>query len=341
MIALKHVLPPVRRRLMPLLDVAAPTKLDDRAKTRQYVERNITRAANAVTGIASVFVDSSELDASFRLAGQVHPLTAAADAVAAMGCQPVPVTGPHRDAAHRGAVREVRSLHSQRAVCLRLDATDVATARLTDDRIEDLLQGEDIDSTGAYVLLDLRALYGQEADHWARQVVRLLECLDRRVWAAVIVGGYGVPDQLSTVISSKSQGYLPRVEREIFGLIATHSLRSPRWFADYTILPPSVVELDWRLISRLMCPKALYTLDNSWFVVRGGAFSSHPDKYEQYYAIAEEIVALAEYSGAEFSYGDRYIWDRSKRLGTPGSPASWITACVNHHITLTAEFRTD
>jgi hypothetical protein len=86
-----------------------------------------------------------------------------------------------------------------------------------------------------------------------------------------------------------------------------------------------------------MSPKALYTLDEEWFVVRGAAFSSHPDEYEQYYSIADEIVALDEYCGPDYSYGDRYIFDRSKRTETPGSPGSWITACVNHHLTFTAD----
>jgi hypothetical protein len=85
-----------------------------------------------------------------------------------------------------------------------------------------------------------------------------------------------------------------------------------------------------------MCPKAIYTLDDLWFVVRGGAFSSHPDGYGQYFSIADEIVALDEYCGPDFSYGDAYIADRANRSGKPGSPASWITACVNHHITFTA-----
>jgi hypothetical protein len=58
--------------------------------------------------------------------------------------------------------------------------------------------------------------------------------------------------------------------------------------------------------------------------------------YGQYFSIADEIVALDEYSGPDYSYGDAYIADRANRKGKPGSPASWITACVNHHITFTA-----
>ena len=85
-----------------------------------------------------------------------------------------------------------------------------------------------------------------------------------------------------------------------------------------------------------MTPRAIYALEDSWLVVRGGAFASHPDGRKQYYSIAKEIVALEEFSGAEFSDGDAYIAERA--VGTPssGSPGSWIGACVNHHITYTA-----
>jgi hypothetical protein len=86
---------------------------------------------------------------------------------------------------------------------------------------------------------------------------------------------------------------------------------------------------------------ALYALEDVWFVVRGGAFSSHPDEYEQYFSMADEIVALDEFCGADFSYGDQYISDRHKREGTPGSPGSWTTACVNHHVSFTADAHQD
>jgi hypothetical protein len=106
-------------------------------------------------------------------------------------------------------------------------------------------------------------------------------------------------------------------------------------------LSPSVVELDGRLIRKVMAPKALYTLEDVWFVVRGGAFSSHPDEYEQYFSIADEIVALDEFCGADFSYGDQYISYRHNREWSPGSPGSWITACVNHHVSFTAHAHQD
>lgn len=336
-LAVKHLTGAVREWMMPLLDVAAPTKSIDKAKHRDYVERNLKRMKQHATGFPAVFVDSSELDPAFRVAKGIHPLQAAADAIAEGGGKPIPVTGLHRDATHKTLATTVAKVHAQGKLCVRLDATDVSTATLTFRRVRDLLAAASVPSASVYLLLDLQCLYGKDKNSVASEVLRLLKLVETIEWAGIIIGGYAIPDQLSTAVSTKEQTYLPRIEQDVFRDAAAYKMKPPRWFADYTVLPPSVVELDWRLIRKVMSPKALYTLDEEWFVVRGAAFSSHPDEYEQYYSIADEIVALDEYRGPDYSYGDRYIFDRSKRTETPGSPGSWITACVNHHLTFTAD----
>lgn len=335
-LAIKHLEDAARAEMMPVLDVAAPTKNTDKAKHREYVERNLKRMKQHATRFPAVFVDSSELDPAFRLAKGVHPLEAAAQAIVDAGGAAIPVTGLHRDADHKALALALAKVHSKGKLCVRLDATDVSTATLTFKRVRDLLNADEVPAELVYLLLDLQCLYGKDKDSVAAEVLRLLKLVESKAWAGIIIGGYAIPDQLSTAVSTKEQAYLPRVEQQVFREAAAYEMKVPRWFADYTVLPPSVVELDWRLIRKVMSPKALYTLDEEWFVVRGGAFSSHPDEYGQYYSIAEEIVALDEYCGPSYSYGDQYIFDRSTRTETPGSPGSWIIACANHHLTFTA-----
>lgn len=336
LLAIKHLAGSVRASVMPVLDVAAPTKSVDKATDRNYVERNLQRTTKCVTGFPAVFVDSSELDPALRLSHGIHPLQAAGTAIVEAGGRPIPVTGLHRDAEHNAAAMTLAQEHSEGKLCVRLDATDVSTATLTFKRLRDLLESESLESSAVYLLLDLQCLFGKDKDSVAKEVLRLLKLAEAKAWASIIAGGYAIPDQLSTAVSTKEQAYLRRIEQDVFRELLAYEMDTPRWFADYTTLPPSVVELDWRLIRKVLSPKAIYTLDEEWFVVRGGAFSSHPDEYEQYYSIAGEIVALDEYCGPEYSFGDKYISDRSNRDGKPGSPGSWITACVNHHITFTA-----
>lgn len=335
-LAIRHLSKSVRPSMMPVLDIAAPTKSADKAAGLKYVERNLERTEKYVTGFPAVFVDSSELDPAFRLSHDVHPLEGAAVAVVGAGGQPIPVTGLHRDAAHKAATISIANNHAQGRLCVRLDATDVSTATLTFKRIRDLLEADSVESSVVYLLFDLQCLFGKDKDSVAKEVLRLLKLVETKTWAGIVVGGYAIPDQLSTAVSTMEQAYLRRIEQDVFHEAAAYEMDTPRWFADYTILPPSVVELDWRLIHRMMSPKALYTLEDLWFVVRGGALSSHPDGYDQYYSIADEIVALDEYCGPDYSYGDTYISERSKRVGKPGNAGSWIVACVNHHLTFTA-----
>lgn len=336
MLAIRHLSKSVRLTMMPLLDVAAPTKSADKATGLKYVERNLERTKKDAVGFPAIFVDSSELDAAFRLSDDVHPLEGIAAAVIGSGGHPIPVSGLHRDAAHRTAAVSIANNYAQGKLCLRLDATDVSTATLTFKRIRDLLDADSIESSNAYLLLDLQCLFGKDKDSVSKEVLRLSKLLEAKPWAGIIVGGYAIPDQLSTAVSTKEQAYLRRIEQDVFREAAAYEMITPRWFADYTILSPSVVELDWRLIRKVMSPKALYTMEDLLFVVRGGAFSSHPDEYDQYFTMADEIVALDDYCGPDYSFGDKYISDRANRIGKPGSPASWITACVNHHLTFTA-----
>src|SRR5262245_29715687 len=103
MLALKHLYDSIRPHVMPVVDVASPTKAADQAQALKYVTRNIERTQIVVAGFPAVFVDSSELDPEFRLPGDIHPLTRMADSVIGAGVRPIAVTGLHRDDEHSAA----------------------------------------------------------------------------------------------------------------------------------------------------------------------------------------------------------------------------------------------
>lgn len=341
MLALKHLFDSVRPHIMPVIDIAAPTRDADRVGAIKYIERNIRRVEESVGGFAAVFVDSSELDPEFRLDGDVHPLARLAESVINAGVHPIAVTGLHRDDGHRDAALAIAKAQKLPATCVRLDATDVSTATLTRRGLHDLLDTSSLKPHAVYLLLDLQCLFGGDHKAISKQVLRFLKLLEGETWAGILVGGYGFPDQLSSVCATNAQTYLHRVEQDVFRDASLVDMTAPRWFADYTVLSPAFVELDGRLIGKVMAPKAFYTLEDVWFVVRGSAFSRHPDGYAQYYSMADDIVALDEFCGADFSYGDQYISDRHNRQGKPGNPGSWITACVNHHVSFTADSHKD
>jgi hypothetical protein len=184
--------------------------------------------------------------------------------------------------------------------------------------------------------MDLKSVFQHDPTHLANSVVHFVAQASKSHWAGLIIAGYGVPDELREAIAVREQGYIPRTEQMVYRSVVAANQLHNLWFGDYATLSPVHVELDWRYMTKVMGPKALYALEDSWFVVRGGPFSTHEDGYEQYYDLAAEIVALEEFSGADFSWGDNYIQARANRIPKPGSPGTWIKACANHHISFTA-----
>ncbi|WP_454874704.1 beta family protein [Paraburkholderia xenovorans] len=175
-LAFKGVPPELRAHMTPLLDVAAPTKSADQAKAEKYVTNNIVRIGKQMSGFGTVFVDSSELDPSFRLPGNLPPLVAASAAITGAGSTPVPVTELQRDNSHHEAVRSVIRSIRQR-ICIRLNFTDVSTARLSFTNIRDFLQGNAIETAQTYLLFDLQGLYDQDPAAIAIPVNQLLALL--------------------------------------------------------------------------------------------------------------------------------------------------------------------
>lgn len=339
-LALKHLSPATKATCMPLLNVAAPTKEKDKDETQAAVARNLSRMSKVMSGFARVYIESSELDPSFRVGGSVHPILAGAKAISATGCIPVPVTGLHRDKSHHAAVKAVASTLGDETLCVRLDATDITTPTMTANAIHNFVSTIGTSATKVTVLLDLQSTHNASPDHLVVRLRKVIGALSANSWGGLIVAGYGIPDRLSAIVKPQDQAYLPRVELQVFSKLAMETTNANLWFGDYTTLSPNHVELDFKLIYKQMCPRAIYALADSWFVIRGAPFEKHGR--EQYREIAQEITALHEFSQAEFSYGDRYIDECGKGFNakgkptTTGSPASWITACVNHHIALTA-----
>jgi hypothetical protein len=338
-IAIRKLSAETKRLCTPLVDLAAPSRSADVSNAREYTERNILRTAAALRDFSVVLIDSSELDPSLRVAGGRHPLLEAARAVSSEGITPIPVTGIHRDDDHMKAVKDIGSVTGNGAVCFRLDATDIGTARHTNERLQDLLTKRGMKSLDVILLLDLQCLYGEDVDLLASKVDRFIQCASESPWNAIIVAGYGIPDRISLAVPVRGQRYIRRVERDVYLRIAKNESVEKLWFGDYTSVAPTHVELDWKLIHRTMGPKAIYALKDSWFVIRGGPFSSDRDGRRQYHNLAAQIVALEEFPrDPMYSFGDLYIFERRIRgARPPGSQGSWISACVNHHITLTAD----
>jgi hypothetical protein len=58
---------------------------------------------------------------------------------------------------------------------------------------------------------------------------------------------------------------------------------------------------------------------------------------EQWLGEAALLTEKPEFCRAPFSWGDTFIYDKSKEPLNPGSIKDWLAATINHHLTFVAK----
>lgn len=335
MLALQHLDNSIKHRILPLIDLTAPNKEKDKADAIKYIEKNIKGLTRYLKGFPVVMLDSSEIDTSIRIAKGHHPLQMAASLLQDAEIEVIPVVGLSRDASHIDAVKKIVEKGKEKVASVRLDDYDLDTPNDSAMKLIELIRGA-LRGYQIYLLYDFRYVFGKDAVALASRAAAVTSKLNDIQPIATIVAGCGIPEKMVQAVPSRSAGYIPRDEIEIWlQYQRTVTSGHPVIPGDYTTVTPDHVELDWRIIRKTAGPKIVYALENQWFVIRGGAFESHPLGHAQYFELAKSVTRLPEYPGGMFSYGDQYISEKSRKQGNCGSAGTWITACVNRHITQT------
>lgn len=334
LLALRHLPADVKAIVTPILDLVAPSTEAQKQNSAAFVARNVGTLSANLDGFASVLLDSSEIDATLRLPENRHPLVAAFEQIAGKGISVVPVSGLSRDKAHWQASIHIASKQDLNTICLRLDPYDLEVPSDTVEGVAQLKRGA-LAKVEILLLYDLRGVHGKDPLRLASQVSALDQKLSPYVASTSIVASCGLPEKMSEVVSARSASYIRRIELDVWTQLRTISARGNKFLlGDYTTVTPEHVELDWRLIFKMIGPKIIYALKEEWFVTRGGSFEK--SGRDQYYDLARQATKLADYPGPEYSFGDDYIYKRANETENHGSPGSWIAPCVNRHITLTS-----
>lgn len=335
-LALQHLKDDVRQATFPFIDLAAPTTKVQKKDPPAHVVKTTRNLARYVSAFSRIMIDSSEMDADLRTPDGVHPLLAAVKELEKKGVDVVPITGLARDKDHVQAVCDAIQQAGGSTVGIRIEPYDLETPTLTAKLFADLIV-ERFGNCNIILIYDLRTVYGADISTLKSRVLALDEKLPHGHEEMTIVSGSGLPERMADAVPTKSSDYIQRVERELWdGIKEGVGDERTVTFGDYATVTPDYVELDFALIYKQIGPKIIYALDEEWFVIRGGSFERHPDGRSQYYFLAEEITKLEDFPGEDYCYGDDYIRDKAGRVGKPGSPASWVTTCVNRHISRTA-----
>ncbi len=275
-----------------------------------------------------IFIDLMWIEDGERMVGGVHPLSHVFATIRNRGIQAIPVTGLARHQAYQEACREVIRMDG-RGLCLRLQREDFDESDDLASQTSRLLSDLGACEREADLLLDLRAISPADINGQAGDVIAMIDALPQLTsWRSFVLAGTAFPDDLMGLPPS-ARSAIPRAEWALWTeLISSHSLPRVPTFGDYAIASPQPSEVD----PRIMRPSASirYTAEQSWIILKGRNLRDHG--FAQFHQVSQALLGFPEYSGSDFSWGDRYISDCAGRLVGTGNLTTWRKVGTSHHV---------
>lgn len=341
--ALKDLRPEDRARITPLVEITPGAVAANGASGGQSRLRKVADEVLKSWGDNKLFLDPGLIDPGVRLPGGVHPVTALFDAArgffpSLMSSSPslTPVIALDSDRAYREAVGTAVAQDGM-GVCLRLRDSELWRPGLQDEiaRLLDRLALE-------YEAVDLLIDFGVVANGPPNlpEACDLLPALAR--WRTFTVVGGAFPKNLLG-LAPRDQHTLPRRDWWAWrGQVAAGALPRLPSFGDYAIQHPVYDPPVYEDGPPNISASIRYAAEEHWVIMRGeGIRNDDGPGPAQWPAQAMLLRERPEFSGRDFSAGDRYIEDMADNMangGPPknGSPTTWLRARLNRHLTLTA-----
>jgi hypothetical protein len=321
----------IKNKISPLIDV-----FDTESSTKSLdfrLDKIATKIKTAWGDSQPVFIDLFGIDLDKRVSGGLHPLLFIFERLRNLNVQAIPSIGFDRDEAYNRALRNIVN-EDNRGVCIRLLKDDMDNTDELEYNLESLLGDLNIVLNDVHILLDFRTLkvadVGISVDV-AIDVIRNLPNVND--WGMLTIAASGFPGSLSD-IGTNATGTLPRTELQLWNSLIDRRREIERLpsFADYGIQHPDLLELNWNSIS--LVSNIRYTLTSEWLIMRGGSNKKYG--WDQAHQLSRELIAMPEYYGASFCWGDSYITDCANETVGPGNMTTWRKVGTNHHLTLVA-----
>jgi len=284
-------------------------------------------------GLAPAFVDFSHVSPALRSENGEHLVALIGRAATRSGIKPIVTVSLHRDSAFQAAAREV--VRTQKlGVAIRLHFGDLDKDTTSDD-LESLRSGLGVSYSEADLFVECGVAGETSPDYdWlSSRIPRLWD------WRRLIVTSGSFPRNLEGMaVGMRAE---PRHDWLHWQAWATsprsRDARVPD-FSDYTIQHAVFSEPP---VGSNPSASIRYASEAYWLIARGEALQNRNEKakgagHRQYYGNAQLLSERDEFKGPTFSFGDRYISAAANRRGGPGTPTTWLTAGMNHHMTLAA-----
>ncbi|MEC0329404.1 hypothetical protein P4H42_07165 [Paenibacillus macerans] len=162
------------------------------------------------------------------------------------------------------------------------------------------------------------------------------------IFRSIIIASNSFPEKLDSLASGEDL-FVDRYEMKIFKKIATteefQKFQDQIIFSDYGVTKFTDTELDFSRLKYGPLPKARYTLEEKYWILKGAKNRTTNQWIRGAKSIAEDIYNSENYYGETFSFGDIEIKERALNLNNkgPGNSMNWVIIAANHHIAVVLE----
>ncbi len=333
--AVKELETDLRQALTPFFDF--PYKKDrteeDFIRTAERMFRSIRKNIN---DIPFFYLDNFDVDSSLTVDGgynYVCLLNVCKDLPV------VPVISIDRNPEHMQAVCEAKDSGDLKTdtIALRFVAADFESFDVVADDIEECLSDTFRRFAKLDLVLDCRVCSNQVLDSLASNATNFIQKFTTHYTAnKIIVTGSSIPASIGDILGTQQEVVLARAELDVFDRVYNRIGGDFNIvLGDYGVVSPiySDISVDPRMILNITTSKIFYTFDRHHYVIRGSAIKTHKKTFGQYYDHAAVIVTKPFYRGANYSFGDNFIEEKSRSLGSYATPSTIIKPTVNLHIT--------
>jgi hypothetical protein len=137
------------------------------------------------------------------------------------------------------------------------------------------------------------------------------------------------------VVAEGTVGRLPRREWDLWCRLRARRPRRLPTYGDYAIQHPDP-PWEGEESGPGMRANIRYTLHDITLVARGVG-PLQLEGAEQYRGLCRKIIAEPRFAGADYTWGDRLIFDCARGIADPGNQNRWRGAGTSHHLRLVVE----
>ncbi|MGB2862638.1 MAG: hypothetical protein WBC05_04860 [Sedimentisphaerales bacterium] len=311
---------------------------------KNRTEADLIRTANRIFGSISrnindipyFYLDNYDVDSDLIVDGSdnyAYLLNASE------GLPVVPVISIDRRPEHMQAVCEAKDTGQLESdlIALRFGQEDFENYDIIADDIEEYLSDTIKKFENVDLVLDCRFCLNQDLDSLTSKIILFIQKFSEAYSVnRVIVTGSSIPASISDILSVHEEVEITRTELDVFESVYKEIGKNCEIaLGDYGIISPNYSDVDIppNVIFNVITAKIIYTFDKHHYIIRGGGIKTHKRGYQQYNDLAAIIVSKPFYRGANYSFGDNYIEEKSRSVGPNVTQNTILKPTINLHIT--------